>query len=37
MVNSLQAMTLIKTALQPWQEALANPAAAQGKVLNTLL
>ena len=34
MANNPQAVTMIKMALQPWQEALANPAAAQQKVLN---
>ena len=37
MINSPQAAALIKTALQPWHEALANPAAAQEKILSTLL
>jgi hypothetical protein len=37
MANSPQSVEIIKTALQPWQEALAKPAAAQQKVLSTLL
>jgi hypothetical protein len=37
MTNSPQAAALIKMVLQPWQEALANPAAAQQKVLDKLL
>jgi hypothetical protein len=32
-----QAAAMVKAALQPWQEALANPADAQQKVLNKLL
>ena len=37
MANNPQAVTMIKMALQPWQEALINPATAQQKVLTKLL
>jgi hypothetical protein len=37
MTTSPQAAAMIQTALQPWREALADPAAAQGKVLVQLL
>ncbi len=35
--NYLQAAAMVKTALQPWQESLADPAVAQQKVLKKLL
>jgi hypothetical protein len=37
MTTSQQATAMIQTALQPWREALADPAASQRKVLSYLL